>query len=610
MKVWRAIRDSLSLLSERDRRKLYLATVVQVATAILDLIGVLLLGLVGALAVTDSNTQDLPPQFQSILDSLGLGGMSSAQLLALVATLAAAVLLGKSAVSAALMRRVFRFLAGRQAVLSAELTQLLLGQPWTVVLRRSSQETAYALIQGASAATIAVLGQAVIAVSELALLTTLSVALLAFSPLVALGSIAYFAIVAVSLQRLLGDRAAGWGRVAAQADIVSLDTVQEAIGSYREIVVGSRRHFYVHRIAALRWQAADVLAELQFMATLPKYIFEAALVLGMALLAAALLATEDLISAVATLALFIAAASRVMPSILRLQGAALTLRNASAVAEPTLHLASTLGLRGPSGPTAETHAAHTPKHGDSIFRPDISMTNVSFSYPGADHRAIDDVTLYVPKGEFAALVGSSGAGKSTLADLILGVIEADSGIVRVGGEPPSRAVDIWPGRIAYVPQDVAVANGTIRANVALGIPAEMIDDDLVWEALRRARLADVVTRRGLGLDEVVGERGVRLSGGQRQRLGIARALFSQPELIVLDEATSALDAETEVAVAQALSELDGAVTRIVIAHRLSTVRHADRVLFLRRGRIICDDTFEEVRRKVPEFETQAKLMGL
>ena len=207
-------------------------------------------------------------------------------------------------------------------------------------------------------------------------------------------------------------------------------------------------------------------------------------------------------------------------------------------------------------------------------------------------------------------MGPTGAGKSTLSDILLGVYEPDAGDVSVSGLRPRAAIDRWPGAVAYVPQAVALVAGTVRENVALGLPRDAIDDDQVWEALRRAHLAEYLLDNREGLDTSVGERGFRLSGGQRQRLGIARALYTRPRLLVLDEATSALDSETEQAIIRTLEELEGDVTTITVAHRLATVRHADQVLYLEHGRIRARGTFDEVRSQVVDFDRQAALLGL
>jgi ABC-type multidrug transport system fused ATPase/permease subunit len=238
------------------------------------------------------------------------------------------------------------------------------------------------------------------------------------------------------------------------------------------------------------------------------------------------------------------------------------------------------------------------------------VRDVTFTYPGSSDPAIRGVSMVVESGQSVALVGRSGAGKSTLADIILGVLEPETGCLTVGDLSPKDAIQCWPGGIAYVPQDVMLCEGSVRENVALGIPGDFIDDDLVWDALRRAHLEEYVRLQPHGLETQIGERGLRLSGGQRQRLGIARALFTSPRLLVLDEATSALDAETEQAITDMLGELQEDVTLVVIAHRLSTVRNADLVLYLENGTIQARGTFDEVCSRVPALRRQATLVGV
>jgi ABC-type multidrug transport system fused ATPase/permease subunit len=585
---------------------------IQMATSLLDLAGVLLIGLVGALSVTTIQSQPPPASVTAITDAVGLESLSDQELVVVLAGTAAAVLLTKSIVSSYLTRRVLVFLANRQALVSARLSKALLSQPLTFIQNRSSQETAYALISGAGAATSQILGQVVIGATEVALLAVLATALLLISPWVALGSIIFFALVGLGLQRAMGGWAARSGTAAATADIASLNAVQEAISAYREISVSDRRQLYVDRIQALRWNAAKVSADAQFIGMFPKYMFEAALVVGGFLLAAVLFSTQDSVAAVGTFALFLAAGTRVMPSLLRLQGSALSLRGAAGAAAPTFTLAKALGnpLEAHSEAPEPEQIKAVIRAGHRDFEPTITLREVTVSYPGAPVPALKDISLDVESGMSVGLVGKSGAGKSTLADILLGVLEPDSGGARLGGLPPIESTQRWPGGVAYVPQDVVLANDSVRANVALGLPDAAIDDELVWLALSRAHIDTYLRAQRDGLDTHIGEKGVRLSGGQRQRLGIARALYTLPRLLVLDEATSALDAETEQAIGETIRDLEGDVTTVIIAHRLSTIQHVDLIAFLDRGRIIASGSFEELVATVPEFRRQAELMGL
>jgi ABC-type multidrug transport system fused ATPase/permease subunit len=209
-----------------------------------------------------------------------------------------------------------------------------------------------------------------------------------------------------------------------------------------------------------------------------------------------------------------------------------------------------------------------------------------------------------------AITGSSGAGKTTLVDLLLGVHIPTSGDIYISGLSPLDAFQKWPGATAYVPQDTVIVNGNIWENIALGFDYNPEHEKYINEALKLSNLEDYVQSLPEGLFTKVGDRGHKLSGGQRQRLGIARALFTKPKLLVLDEATSSLDAQTESDITEAIKSLKGKTTIIMIAHRLSSVRNADQVIFINNGMIESIGTFEEVRKKVPNFDKQANLMGL
>jgi ABC-type multidrug transport system fused ATPase/permease subunit len=223
--------------------------------------------------------------------------------------------------------------------------------------------------------------------------------------------------------------------------------------------------------------------------------------------------------------------------------------------------------------------------------------------------ALDHVSTRFHAGQMTALVGASGSGKSTLVDILLGLLEPGSGRVLVDGANLWDVRDEWRQVVGYVPQSSYLMPTSVRTNVALGVDADKIDDEAVWAALTRASLREVVEALPGQLDFGLGEAGSGVSGGQRQRLGIARALYHRPEVLILDEATSSLDVETEAEITHTLSKLIG-LTKIVVAHRLSTVREADQILFLRRGRLEASGRFEEVRRSVADFARQVQLSGL
>lgn len=617
MTVQQAIRASLSLLSKRDRRLLALITGVQMSTAFLDLFGILLIGLVTALSLAVMGSVSQPAIVQSALEAFGLEQADPVTVALSLALVAGALLITKSALNMVLTKRILRFLANRQAMVSGRLAAGLLSRPLLQVQQRSSQETVYILTAGVSAATMTILGQGSIALGEIALLVVLGAGMLAISPVVTVFTIIFFLIISFTLQKVLANRAGLIGERSAHISIRSIETVQEALRTYREALVSQRRGLYIKRFQDLCWTGAVNQTEMQFIGMIPKYVLEIALVCGAGLLAVSQLLTKDLSAAVAIIAVFLAAGSRIVPSILRFQGAAITIRSAAGQAAPTYSLAREFDDEQLTAATAESFGSIDPttirtqlQKEHQGFDGSILVSNVEVSYPGAGTPALAAVSVSLPAGGSLALVGATGAGKSTFADVILGVLIPDSGTTMIGGLTPSEALAMWPGAVAYVPQDVAMANGTVRENVALGLPVEIIDDDWVWDALNRAHLGEFLRDSREGLDTVIGENGIKLSGGQRQRLGIARALYTHPKLVVFDEATSALDADTEQAIAQTLQELKGTVTTVTIAHRLATIRHCDLVVYLEDGRVQAQGSFSEVRALAPKFDRQAQLLGL
>ena len=606
MARWRSrsletVRRSFALLDRRSRRLFALAATAQALTAALDLVAIILVGLVVAGASTVALGAPSGAVYGLILELVpttpeGIIGF---------AALAGLILVLKSVLSLFLTRRTYQFLVNRSALVSSFLADDVLSLPLLEVQRRASQQLAQALTSGVNAATVTTLGPLSMIISEAALTTFLLAGLTAVDPIVALFTVTFFGLVAVLLQLSLGRWAHRIGAQGAQAEIGSITALQHALRAYRELVVAHRRGLFVQRFEHLRWRSASVTADYFILSQAGKYVFEVALVLGAGALVVILATTRSIESAVLALTVFLLVATRMFPSILRMQGAFTQLRLSEGAATELFSLRDDLLAYRQSNPASSPVAAAT-----EPFQAEVRLENVTVRYPGANERALDNVSLHISSGESVAIVGATGAGKSTLADAILGVVRPLSGTVLLSGRVPQEAVALWPGRVAYVPQDVAVLSGTVRENVALGFPDDQINDSDVWAGLERAHLAAFLAGSRDGLDTVVGEHGVRLSGGQRQRLGIARALFTRPKLLVMDEATSALDAETERDITRTLEDISGEITTVVIAHRLATVQNCSLVVYLDGGRVLSTGTFDDVRQAVPAFDRQARLLGL
>ena len=594
------------LLTPSDRRKVSVVVVIQIILGGLDLLGVALIGVVGALAVSGVQSQKPGNRVSAVLNFIGLDGFDFQTQTALLGLTAGLILVGRTVLSVFFTRKALFFLGRRGAAISANLTSRVLAQSLLAVQQRTSQETLYALTSGVGSITLGLLGSVVTMASDVSLLVVLAIGLVVVDPTVAISSFLFFMLIAVILHRVMSGRAMRLGTRNSELSIQSNEKIVEVLSSYRESLVRNRRSYYAQQIGKIRFDLANVNAELAFMPNVSKYILETTVVLGALLLSAAQFLLQDAGHAVGTLAIFLAAGTRIAPAILRVQQGLLSIRSSAGSALPTLDLAESLANIKASE-VKESETLETEHEG---FAGSIDIRDATFTYPGKSEPAISNVSLRVNPGSFVAFVGPSGAGKTTIVDILLGILPPQSGSVQISDVDPMSAITKWPGAIAYVPQDVAIASGSFRENIALGFPIELASDEAVLTPLQVAHLDDFVLSTPHGLDTEVGERGAKVSGGQRQRLGIARALFTKPKLLVLDEATSALDAETESNVALAISSLRGNTTVVMIAHRLATVRNADLVVYLDQGQALAQGTFDEVRAAVPDFDRQAQLLGL
>jgi ABC-type multidrug transport system fused ATPase/permease subunit len=600
-----AIGRSVRVLSKKDQSKILIIAILQVILGGLDLLGVIAIGLLGALSVTGLQSNNPGDRVQSALNFLHISDASFQTQATILGISAVLLLVGRTLLSIFFTRRILFFLSRRGAKISANLITRLLSQPLLKVQERTTQETLYAVTTGVSLITLQVLATGVVLVSDISLLLVMAIGLFVVDPASAIGTFSVFSLIGLLLYRLMQVRAGELGVKNSTLSIIGNEKIVEVFSSYRESVVRNRRDFYAREIGKLRFELADVSAESAFMPYVSKYVIETAVVLGAVIIGASQFILQDATHAVATLAIFLAAGTRIAPSVLRVQQGSLTIRGALGQAKPTLDLIDSLGDAPMSENVDDTvdliHAG---------FVPEIQITNVSLTYPHKNSRAISEILLSIPAGASIAFVGPSGAGKTTIIDVLLGVLNPDEGSVLISGLSPLLAVSKWPGAVSYVPQDVVIAAGTIRENVSLGYPSESVTDELVHSALRVAHLDQFVASLPLGIDTQVGERGAKISGGQRQRIGIARAMFTRPQLLVLDEATSSLDGETEASISQAINSLRGSTTVVMIAQRLSTVRNADIVVYLSEGKVVSMGSFDEVRQSVPDFDRQALLMGL
>jgi ABC-type multidrug transport system fused ATPase/permease subunit len=570
----------------------------------LDLLGVLLIGLVAVISI--NGIQSLTPgaKITEAVSFLGLSEFTFQTQVAVIGSIAAFLLITRTILSMWFTRRILFYLSRRSAVLSSNLISRMLAQNLATIQSRSSQESLYSVTNGVNILYLNIIGATLGMSTDVLLLVILSSGLISINPIMGLTTILLFALVAALLYFSVQKRVGYLGNKSVALTIESNRKILEALDSYREIFVRNRRTFYSEKISEIRLALANTSAELSFIPNVGKYIIEITLVFGAIGICAIQFVIQDAIQAIATLSIFLTAATRIAPAVLRIQTGLIAIKSNVGGANKTIEIIKSFNNENLPNAVGALEIEHVD------FQASITLSNVSFTYPGTLTKAIDGANLEVRPGEIVAFVGPSGAGKSTLVDLTLGILEPNYGDVRISQLSPIDAIKRWPGAISYVPQSIQVIDGTLKNNIAMGYPESEQHDELVYEALTIAQLGSFLRESNSDLNMEVGERGNKLSGGQRQRLGIARALFTKPKLIVLDEATSALDGQTEFDISEAIFSLRGKVTILLIAHRLSTVKHADKIVYMEQGKILAIGKFNEVRNQISNFDKQAELMEL
>jgi ABC-type multidrug transport system fused ATPase/permease subunit len=593
------------LFNKQDKIKLAIVCLINIFLSFLDLLGVALVGIIGAITVYGIQSKTTGNRINSVLEFLNLQSSSLKQQVLFIGIMAAVIFIIKTLSSIILIRKTLFFISRRGALISSNFSESLFSKPISFINQFTQQELIFVTTTGIDIMTTRIIGTSILIISDFALLIVLFSGLALFNPSITISIFVIFSLLTLVTNRFMKLRAFNLGNKEALYGVKSNERISEILNTYRESVVKNRRFYYVNSIKELRFNLAEVTANRNFMPNVNKYVMETALIVGSILIAGVQFALNDATHAIANLTIFIASATRIAPALLRIQQGFLSVRSGLGTVSRTLEIIDqTLSIVG------DNISNTMPDFIYNKFIPKINICDLNYKYNSESTFNLSSINLDISPGEQIAIVGSSGAGKTTLVDLILGVLSPSSGSVEISNSYPLEAFRKWAGAIAYVPQDIVILNGTIWENVALGFDHDFEHEHFILEALKLAHLEEHIKSLPEGLLTKVGERGHKLSGGQRQRLGIARALFTKPKILVLDEATSALDGETEADISEAIKSLKGSTTVLIIAHRLSSVKSADKVIYMEKGKISASGTFDEVRKIAPDFDKQANLMGL
>ena len=462
---------------------------------------------------------------------------------------------------------IYRFAYKNQKELACRLLTSYLRQPYSFFVNHNSAD----FIRNLNEDTIYFFETVIASLqfaAEIMVCAMLGITLLVMDTTLTLGMIIilllFFLIVFRKLKRNLekkGTRCRGY-----RAEMNKW--ILQATGGIKETKILEKEQFFIEKYEGLYNYFAEDYRRYKMYAFLPRPLMESVSVCALLLIVVIkIINGADMTVFVPILSVFAVAVFRMLPSFNRL---------ATYVSQIMFNKASVEAIYNDLKEfETEEEFPIEEKIKDIPFNNEIRLKDICFRYPDAEEDVVSDVELVIPKGKSVAFIGASGAGKTTLADIILGVLSAQKGNILVDGQPIDAMSREWHKKVGYIPQTIFLMDDTVRNNIAFGIESSKINESQLEKAIEGAQLKEFIDSLPEGLNTEIGERGVRLSGGQRQRIGIARALYFNPEILVLDEATSALDNDTESAVMEAIDNLAGTKTLLIIAHRLTTIKNCD-----------------------------------
>ena len=597
-----SIWGSFTLLSPRQKLVLVGYAIASLLFNLLDLLALSILGLIGGVILG----AELP-------ESLGFFGPNILDLVIVLLAIAALLFIVKTVAGIILAAKRERFLAGLEVYYSGKVADHIFKSDLGSIKKFSHARLQWLLLRSTQTAFVEVLGLSLALFAEVALSISIIIVFIFLDWVAATLVVVYFSLILLIFQRAIKRTNAKAGSEFLQGSVTVGTQVEDMLAAFKEISVSSRTDFFVTKFIQARREVASSAASQKFLQSLPRLILELGLIIG----AVAFLAFEFVRTSgdpdLTLLSVFIVGSLKIMSSLLPIQSSSLTLRYNTPSAKDAQAIIREIKERDPG--IKKVNLVEPSSFSLSDFSGKgltVNLVDVSFSYSDRETNdvALDSISMSVDAGSMVALIGASGAGKSTLVDIVLGLHSPTFGHVLCSGQSPEDLRSSFPGLISYVPQRPGLITGSVLQNIALGIKPEDVNESEVWEAINQAEIADYVRSLPGGVHSSLGENSDALSGGQMQRIGLARALYTKPRLLVLDEATSALDAETEAAISKTLEKLKKTTTIIVVAHRLSTVKMADVVHVLEGGKIIANGTLNHLMENVPLVKRFTDLMSL
>jgi len=597
----RSIKLALRFMTNRERWAYFTFLILRGLTSAMDLVGILAIGLLAtsvAISLSPPSNDSSQPSFASL--ALPIVQLSDLPIFVSVILM---IFIVKAVASVVLTARLAKFLARIEARAVRQIVKNSFGRGLENARLQTREDVVFAVQIGSQGAFNGLLNSTGVLFAE-GTLFILVIGSFAFIDLdVAVGAVFYFGAVGFLIQFFLGKLMEKTGKTITKSVVETNTEISNLAEVVRESYILGIGDYFYNRIYNARLSASGNQATQFVLSGMPRYIVETALLVAISFFILIQALSGDLASSAATIAVFLSGGLRLTASLLPLQAALLNIKQSIPPAEKALALL----FLGDSEDTEKPYSQIT-----DVNRTPVSVTlrNLNFAYDKSDSYVLKNLSFEIPRGSQVAFIGASGAGKSTIADIILGILEPSSGEVLVDGVKPEELVRQSPGIFGYVPQSPAIISGTIAENIALGCQISEVDNEKLERVVSDSHLSALIQSLPMGVNTDMGNRKDELSGGQIQRIGLARALYRNPRLLILDEATSALDAESENEINGALNDLRGKVTVLMIAHRLNTIQRSDIVFLVQDGKITAQGKFSYLLQTNKTVKRLAKLMDI
>lgn len=609
MKNWKnsektEIRELFSYFSNHEIKKIIFISISQASLSLLDLLAVYFASIVGIYALKGVGVGNSLGASPSLTKYLGIQEFTFQSQVATMSAMICGIFVLRTILSMITTRKSLLFLGGISANISNRLVSNFFESNYSAIKSISKQKFVYTLTEGVDRLIIGGIGARLAILNDLVLMLFLLVGLMVVSPDTGILVVTFTFSLTITLYQSQKKQSRQLGMTVRNQRIQVNEKILDFAAQYREIYLRGLLKNHINEIRELRLGFSLNAAKLTFSPGIAKYSLEIFVVVCALMFAAVEFVVKDALEAAVSILTFLMVSSRIVPALARLYSNNVVSKSIFGSSEITTKFMRSYWIS-----TTAKGASH-PELSQETEENFICLKNVHFGFQDEGKSIFESLNLSIAKNSKVAIVGSSGAGKTTLMNLIIGLYKPQSGSVFIENLEPSAYIANNPGSIGLIPQDVTIVNGTFRENLLLGISRESLSDERIIQVLQTCSLKEFLNQLPNGLDSQLREMGSNISGGEKQRIGIARALLTEPKILLLDEATSALDSQTEETITRSINSTGLNLTTITIAHRLTTVIDSDLVIYLDKGNVRSAGTFAQVRQEVPDFEIQAKLMGI